>query len=482
MDDAKQGGQSLARTLGFVTTVAIVVGSMIGSGIFKKPALMAGQLGSAELLVAVWVVAGIVTLFGALTNAEIAGFISTTGGQYEYFRKMYGDFIAYLYGWAVFVVIQTGSIASITYVFSEYTQYFWALPRFPEDMEQSFAIHLPYLGTILPLANIGVKSLTIALILGLTAVNYLGVRFGGSVQVTFAALKIMVILVLVAAGFALAPAASSLGGLDAVAPTIPSGMPLVLAFVAAMSGAFWAYDGWNNVTYVAGEVKKPQRTIPRSLLVGTLIVIAVYVLMNLAYLYVLPVSDMAASQLVASDMARQVLGGMGGGLVAAAVLVSTFGTANGTILASARVHFAMSRHGRFFTPVGRIHPVFRTPSNALWLQGVWASVLVLSGTFDMLTDMLIFVSWVFYALGAAGLFVLRRTMRDTPRPYKVPGYPWVPAFFVLFAGVFVVITLYNDISSSAAGTVPIINSLFGLVLVALGIPFYLMFRKRPEME
>jgi APA family basic amino acid/polyamine antiporter len=256
------------------------------------------------------------------------------------------------------------------------------------------------------------------------------------------------------------------------------GLPLVLAFAAAMSGAFWAYDGWNNVTYVAGEVKEPQRTIPRGLIIGTLIVIAVYVLVNLAYVHVLSIGTMAGSDLVASDMARKVLGGFGAGFVAAAVMLSTFGTSNGTILVSARVYFAMARRGRFFSPVGRIHPVFRTPGVALWLQGIWASVLVLSGTFDTLTDMLIFVSWIFYALGAAGIFVLRRSMPDAPRPYRVPLYPYLPAVFVIFAAIYVLLTLCNDIASYAEGSVPIINSVFGLVLVAAGLPFYLWFRSR----
>lgn len=469
---------SLSRSLGLITTVSIVVGSVIGSGIFKKPAVMAAQLGSEELLIAVWVVAGLLTLFGALTNAEIAGMITRTGGQYEFFRKMYGDFTGYLYGWAVFAVIQTGSIASITYIFSEYAQVFVALPRLSPEMEQAWVLHIPFLGTITPLANVGVKVLTIGVVTLLTAANYAGVRFGGAIQLFFTSLKVLVILVLVGAAFLLT--ASPIPQSAEVAHVVtPSGMALVLAFAAAMSGAFWAYDGWNNITYVAGEIKDPKRNIPRALMIGTVIIIAVYVLVNLAYLYVLPIDAMASSSLVASDMALSVLGASGSAFVAAAVMVSTFGTSNGTILASARVYFAMSHRGRFFRPIGQIHPKFRTPGNALILQATWTSVLVLSGTFDTLTDMLIFVSWVFYALGAYGVFVLRRKMPDEPRPYRVLGYPWVPALFVLFASAFVVLTLYGDITAYARGDVPLINSVFGLLLVATGIPFYLAFRKRP---
>jgi APA family basic amino acid/polyamine antiporter len=457
--------------------VALVVGSVIGSGIFKKPALMALQLMSPELLLAVWVVAGIVTLFGALSNAEVAGMISETGGQYVFFKKMYGDFAAYLYGWAVFAVIQTGSIASITYVFAEYSEYFFTLPRFSAQVEQAVVLKLPFIGEIFPLANIGVKGLTILVVCGLTTVNYLGVRFGGAVQLFFTSLKVAAIAVLV--GACLTSAGGSMAHFAAAdGAAVPSGAPLLLALTAALSGAFWAYDGWNNVTYVAGEVRDPQRNLPRALLVGTVLVIGVYVATNLAYLYIMPVEEMAGSKLVASDVARRVLGGVGGAFVALAVMLSTFGTSNGTIMASARVYFAMAGEKRFFSAIGNVHPRFRTPGNALVLQAVWTSVLVLSGTFDTLTDMLIFVSWVFYAAGAAGLFVLRRTMADSPRPYRVPGYPWIPAVFVLFASAFVVVTLYNDITQYARGEVPIINSVFGLLLVAIGIPFYLCFRGR----
>ncbi len=464
-------------SLGLFTTLSIVVGAVIGSGIFKKPAVMAGQLGSPELLIGVWVLAGVITLFGALTNAEIAGMISRTGGQYIFFQKMYGDFMAYLYGWAVFAIIQTGSIASITYVFSQYFEVFFPLARLPESTVQSVVLHIPFIGVIKPLADIGVKMLTIGIIVGLTAVNYLGVRFGGTVQNIFTVLKVAAILFLVAAGFMVGPGSASHFTLDSAAG-VPTNGPLMLALVAAMSGAFWAYDGWNNITYIAGEVRNPQRTIPRALMLGTLIIISVYVLTNLAYLYLLPIDVMAASELVATDAARVILGNRGAAFVAAAVMISTFGTANGTILASARVYFAMARERMFFPSIGAIHPKFNTPGNALVLQAVWTSVLVLTGTFDTLTDMLIFVTWIFYALGAFGVFILRRTMPDTPRPYRVWGYPFIPAIFVVFACIYVVFTLYGDITAYAEGRAEIINSVFGLILVGMGIPFYIYFRSK----
>lgn len=477
----QQHRSSLLPTLGLFTTLSIVIGAMIGSGIFKKPALMAAQLGSPELLIGIWVVAGIITLFGALTNAEIASMITQTGGQYIFFQKMYGDFMAFLYGWAVFIVIQTGSIASITYVFSQYCQYFYVLPRFSPAIKNAFVLHIPFIGQISPLADIGVKLLTITVIAGLTFVNYLGVRFGGSVQNVFTVLKVLAILFLVVAGFA-SGAGSFEHFVQPAALTTPTGGALVLAIVAAMSGAFWAYDGWNNITYIAGEVHQPQRNVPRALFLGTFVVISVYILINLAYMYILPLDAIAASELVATDAATVILGGLGGAFIAAAVMVSTFGTSNGTILASARVYFAMSREKMFFPSIGAIHPRYRTPGNALLLQAVWTCILVLSGTFDTLTDMLIFVSWIFYALGAFGVFILRRTMPEVPRPYKVWGYPFIPAVFVLFAFVYVVFTLYGDITAYMEGKTTIINSVFGLFLVGMGIPFYIYFRSKDKQR
>lgn len=473
MDQDKKIG--LIPQLGVATTIAIVVGAVIGSGIFKKPALMASQLGSPELLIAMWVLTGIVTLFGALTNAEIAGMITETGGQYIFFEKIYGKFIAFLYGWGILAVIQTGSIASITYIFSEYSQYFITLPKLPFWVVKYFVIHIPFIGEIYPLSNIGVKLLTIFLVWFLSIVNYFGVKFGGGLSAIFTVMKVAAMLALVLIAFLLGN--GSFSHFTADAPSFSFSNPALFGgIIMAMSGAFWAYDGWNNITYIAGEVKNPQKTIPRALFVGTVIIIAVYLLMNLAYLYILPVDVMSNSTIVAADVARSALGIYAGAFISLAVMISTFGTANGTIMVSSRVYFAMSRRKMFFSPFGLIHKKYRTPANALMLQAFWTSMLILSGKFDDLTDMLIFVSWIFYALGAFGVFVLRRKMPDVHRPYKVWGYPYVPAIFVIFALGFVVFTLYTDIENYISGKSYIINSLFGTLLVAIGIPLYIYFR------
>ena len=458
----------------------MVVGGVIGSGIFRKAGVMAGQVGSPELLLGIWLMAGIITLFGALTNAEIASIIPETGGQYIYFERMFGPFFAYLYGWAVFAVIQTGSIAAVAYVFAEYATQFFKLPELSPSLA-TFSIHFPFIGDVAPLAEIGTKTVAAALVIGLTAVNYLGVRFGGVVQNIFTIAKVTAMGLLFLGAFLL-PTGGSVANLTTSSAVIhPTGLALFAAMAAAMQGAFWAYDGWNKITYIAGEVKAPQRNIPIGLGVGMLIVTVIYMLINLAYAYVLPVDVMAHSKLVAADVAEKCFAG-GGRWIAAAVMISTFGTTNSIILASARVYFSMSRRNVFPKLLGVVHPRFHTPAASLVVQGIWSVLLLFSGTFDTLTDTLIFVSWVFYAAGAYGVFVLRRQQPATPRPYKVPGYPYVPWIFIAFSAVYLIFTIYNDIvgyqAAVAAGKPAIINSAFGLVLVLIGTPIYWFYRRK----
>jgi len=311
----------------------------------------------------------------------------------------------------------------------------------------------------------------------LSGVNYFGIKYGGIVADIMTVVKVVAILILVTFGF-IYSGGSSANFVNDLPQYTGISYSTIGAVVLALSAAFWAYDGWNNITYISGEVKSPQKNIPIALIAGTAIVILVYILINLAYLYVLPINEMAGSKLVAADMADRAIGGMGGAIVAALVMISTFGTSNGTIMVSARVYYSMSKNNMFFKTIGDIHPKYNTPANALILQAVWSSVLVFSGSFDDLTDMLIFVSWIFYAFGALGLFILRKKMPDTPRPYKVPGYPWVPAIFVIFAFSFVILTLYEDINNYMTGKTEIINSSFGLILTLVGIPFYYYFKKK----
>jgi len=480
----------LLREIGLIAAVAFAIGSVIGSGIFKKPGLMASQLESPLLLLLVWIVAGVMTLFGVLSIAEISGMFPEAGGQYVYFNKSYGDFAGYLYGWAVFIVIQTGSIASIAYVFSDSLGYFFKFPRLGPAWE-AFALHIPGLGSITPFKFIGLKGCTILLILFLTLINYLGVRLGSAVQVLFTTLKIAAILAIVVLAFAFGH--GNLANFTQSSVTFSGGTaPVFLAFIVAMAGAFWAYDGWINLTYLAGEIKNPQKNMPRAMIIAAATFISIYILTNLAYFYIIPAKVMGAkylaaeatgqSYLVATDVASSFLGHWGGSLIAIAIMISTFGTTNGTLMMSARVYYAMAREKLFFRRLQHVHPRFHTPGPSLIIQGIWTSVLILSGTFDQLTDMLIFVSWIFYAAAALGVIVLRRKLPDHERPYRVWGYPALPVLFIIFAMIYVVFTLYSDITSYISGRAPMINSLVGLLLVAAGIPGYLYWKRRKTKE
>jgi APA family basic amino acid/polyamine antiporter len=467
----------LPSTLGLSAAISIVVGILIGSGIFMKPATMAAQLGSPELLIAVWVVAGIITLFGALSSAEVTTMMPETGGQYVYFKHMYGDFMAFLFGWSAFAVMNTAGVASIAYVFGSYVQYFVELPRLDTSVERSIDLYMPFIGHIYPLENIGVKGVTIALVILLTYINYRSTSFGGKVLVLFTALKVVAIFLVIVTIFT--SSSGSFSNFTFDAPGIPlTGIALIGGIVAAFSGAFWAYDGWINVSYVSGEIRNPNRSIPLSLLFGTLICMAIYVLINLAFLYVLPIDAMAGAPLVASDAVQVVLGSIGGGIIAVLVLLATFSSTHGNVMATSRVTFAMANNRHFFSAIGKVHPRYQTPANAVWLHGIVSSLFVLSGTFDTLTDMVIFISWVFYGLTALGIFVLRRKMPDHPRPYRVWGYPIVPAIYCIVTFFFLVLTLVNDINNYVTGKSVIINSVFAIAITLVGVPLYFYFKKR----
>jgi APA family basic amino acid/polyamine antiporter len=445
----------------------IAAGSMIGSGIFRKPATMAGQLMSPELLIIIWAAAGIITFIGALVNAEVAGMIDATGGQYVYFRKMYGDFTAFLYGWSIFSVIQTGSQAAIAYAFGEYLGYFIQYPELSKTW-QDFSVYMPFVGNIHPFFEFGPKAAAIICILFLTWINYLGVVFGGFVQTIITFIKIGSIILLAFLLFAFG--SGDFSNLDSGFSVPESTLNNLTALIGlALAGAFWAYDGWNNVTFVSGEVKNPQRNIPKALLYGTLIVIGVYVLINAAFLYILPIDVMAKSPLVAASAAEVIFGTSGASIIAIAVIVSTFGAVSASVLTTARVQFAMARDKLFFTPLGKVHPKFGTPHVSLVVQGLWSCVLVMTGSFDTITDYVIFAAWTFYMLGAFGVYILRKKMADAHRPYKVWGYPYTPAIFVIFSFLFLINSLIEDTQDAAMGTI--------LILIGLPIYFYWKYKK-----
>ena len=336
---------------------------------------------------------------------------------------------------------------------------------------------MPFLGNLYPLENIGVKLLAVILVVGLTLLNYISVRAGSALQVVSTLVKVLVIGALVF-GIFFSGKGSAGNFIHAIHPK--EGVGLLSGIVGALTGAFMAYDGWINITFVGGEINNPQKTIPRSLFIGVFGCIVIYVLVNQAYLYVLPVEKVAGSSLVASDAISVALGTTGAAIVAAMVVICTFGAINGNIMSVARVTYAMSIDKLFFNWTGKEHPRFNTPGNALLLHGVWSCILVLSGSFDMLADMYTFISWIAYLMGAVGIFVLRKKMPLAARPYKAWGYPLMAALFIAFASFYVVSTVWNDINNYNTGKAPVINSVLGLCITALGIPLYWYFMHRKK--
>ncbi|MGB8194235.1 MAG: amino acid permease [Chitinophagaceae bacterium] len=470
----------LERKLGTYACISIVAGAVIGSSIFMKPATMAAQTGSPIILLAVWVVAGIISLFGGMINAEIGCMLPKTGGQYVYFRHMYGEFFAFLYGWAGFIVINTAAIAAIAFVFAAYTEYFITLPRFPESTEMSVEWIIPFVGKIYPLKFVGIKALAIIVIFIITAVNYVSLRFGAAVQLFFTVIKVAALLLLTGIIF-FSGKGSTQHFITPATGADFSTWGIIVGFVAATSGALAAYDGWNNLGFVAGEIKDPRKNIPRGLFIGIGICILMYVLTNQAYLYMLPVEEMQRSNLVAADALAKL--GMGGAaLIALLVMLSTIGATNGNILPCARVIYAMGEEKKFPSWAGKVHPRFHTPGNALWLQCVWACVFVLTGSFDMLTDMFVFITWIFYGFAAYGIFILRRKMKPSAdkeeQLYRTWGYPVVPIIFIAFAALYFVLTIYNDVTNYTSGKAPVINSVLGLLLTGAGVPVYYYFKRK----
>ncbi len=470
---------ALAKKIGFWSATSLIIGSIIGSGVFMKPAGMAAQLGSPVWLTLVWILAGLFSLFGALVYAELGAMMPETGGIFVFFRKTFGDFTAYLYGWAAFAVINTAAVAAIAFVCAYYADYFLSLPQFSESTVLHYSWHLPFIGDLYPLRHFGVKMLAIAMVLLLTALNYRSVKAGSYFQVLSTLLKIGIILALVL-GIFLSGKGSVTNFTTALSPQTGTG--LLGGIIAAMTGAFFAYDGWINITSMAGEIKSPGKNIPRSLWLGVLICILIYVLVNQAYLYVLPVEAVAASNLVASDAMRVALGQTSEAVVAAMIVICTFGAINGNIMATARITYAMGRDRVFAPWAGKEHSRFGTPGNALWLHGSWTCLFILTGSFDMLADMFVFITWIAYGLGAAGIFMLRKREPLAERPYRIWGHPWITLLFIAFSAFYLVSTLWNDISNYLSHRQPVINSLLGLLITAAGIPFYFFFRKRNRIE
>ena len=455
-DNLQKDQPALLRRLGAWEAASIVVGTIIGSGIFLVPSTMIAEVGTPSLVLLVFVFGGLLSLGGALTYAELGAAMPQAGGEYVYLREAYGRLWSFLYGWTQFWVAKSGSIAALATAFSLYLANFW-----PSLETPLFVVPLPLGEGGTPLDVSYGQILAIGLIFGLAWVNYFGVKAGARVQTSVTALKIILILALVGL-------AAALGG--GRSEHFTSSVPHTggfRGFFAALVAALWAYDGWNNLTMISGEIRAPHRNIPRALILGVLAVLAIYVVTNLAYFYVLPAKDVAATDRVASEAARRFLGPAGGDAVAFAAMISIFAALNGAILSGGRVPYAMARDGLFFAPLARVHPTHRSPHYSILAVSGWAAVLVLSGHFEQLFTYVIFASWILYAMTASSVFVLRAKRPDLPRPYRALGYPLVPALFILAAVSLVLMTLWDSPR----------ESLMGGGLICAGIPFYLFWRK-----
>jgi basic amino acid/polyamine antiporter, APA family len=466
---------ALRRALGLWPAVSIVIGTAIGSGIFLVPTDMIKAVGSPAMVFAVWIFGGVLTLFGALTYAELSAALPDAGGEFVYLNAAYGPFFGFVYGWTQTWVAKSASIATLATGFYTYLADF-----FPGLRAAAYTVPYPIGPGGGPLEIRFGQLFAIGLILFLAAVNYFGVRLGGSVQVSVTALKLVLIAALTAAGlwYGISTHAYA-ANLHSATTAHPGGMA---GFFAALVAALWAYDGWNNAGMLGSEIENPQRNLPFALIGGTLAMIGIYLLANLAYFSVLSSAEVGASERVASDMMRHVFsgriggGGPGGAAVSVAAMISIFAALNGSILSGSRVPYAMAQKGYFFHSLGHVHPRFRTPSVSILLLGLWSSFLLLSGQYQQLYTLVIFPSWILYGMTAASVIVLRRKRPDLNRPYKVLGYPVVPLLFVIVAIGLLYSTLIESPRESGIG--------FGIIVA--GLPFYFHWKRqlglRPDQE
>jgi APA family basic amino acid/polyamine antiporter len=448
----------LKRELGAWAAASIVVGTVIGSGIFLVPKTMINGVGTPSLVFLVWVVGGMLSIAGALSYAELSAAMPEAGGEYVYLREAYGPFWGFLYSWTQLWVAKSGSIATLATAFFVYLSNF-----FPFLSGVFYTVPLPLGPGGGPLQlQIG-QLFAIALILLLAWLNYYGVKIGGNVQVGVTIVKVVLIAAIILAGLLL-------GSAHTAAPTAPV-VPLTFAgFIAALVAALWAYDGWNNVSMVSSEIRNPQRNLPLALIGGTSMVIAIYLLANWAYFHVLSPREVAGADRVAADMMGKIFSGAGANAVSLAALISIFAALNGSILSGSRVPYAAAREGYFFRAIAQVHPVHHTPGVSIWVLSAWGAVLVLSGKYDDLFNLVIFASWILYGMTAAAVIVLRRKRPDLPRPYRTLGYPLVPVLFVLGALILVLQTAWSRPRESA----------IGIFLICSGIPFYLHWKKRAK--
>ena len=432
--EAKQASPSLARAIGLPHATAIVVGIIIGASVFVQASEITARVPSLAGVTLAWITAGLLTMGGALVCAELSSAFPRTGGVYVFLRQIYSPALGFLWGWAMFWSMHTGIAAAIATVFARYAAYF------------------------IPMGDATLRGFAVAAIVVLSAVNYIGVRFGSAVQTAITIVKVVAVVAIILVGVLFDATPASAG-----AAPVAAGAASVGDFLLAVGAGLFAFGGWHMVTYTAEETKDPERTIPRALVIGTLIVTACYVGLNAVYLSVLPIDRVIASTRVAADTFEALVGPWGGSFVSALVMFSAFGALNGVILAGPRVYYSMAQDGLLFKAAGEVHPRYRTPGRAIALQGLWAAVLVFTGTYRQLFTRVIYTEWIFFALLAIGVVLLRRRADYAPR-WRMPGVPAIPIAFALVSFAIA----FNQIR------VDPVNSTIGLLMVLVGLPVYWM--------
>lgn len=440
MDSSGLSQHELPRKLGMLDASAIVIGIVIGSGIFLLPNLIAKDLPSGPAILAVWIVSGVLSFFGALAYAELGAMIPATGGQYVYLREAYGPLWAFVSGWTFMLAVLAGGTAWLTVTFSI------------------------YVGQFVRLTPVMSKLVSLALLAILSAVNYIGVRESAWVQRTFTLLKIAGLVVLIGA---------ALSSTNVPAATAPAQAPFRFAhFGVAMAACLMAYNGWSYVSFVAGEVRNPEKNLIRALAIGMAVVAALYFFANVAYLKVMSIPEIAASERVGADLATRTIGPAGGIFISITVLLSIIGAVNGCILTAARLPFAQAQDGLFFAQFGRVHPRFGTPAVAILCGGIWTAVLVLTGSYETLYTYAILAAWIFYTMGAAAVHVLRKKLPDQPRPYRMWMYPYTLLLFVAVSVCFIV----NEFITKPR------PSLMAFGIVATGVGAYHIWAKPAQVR
>lgn len=433
---------TLQRAIGLPSATALVVGTIIGSSIFVQASEITNLVPSATAVVLAWAVAGLLTLVGALVCAELASAYPRTGGVYVYLNEIYSPLVGFLWGWATFWSMHTGILAAVATVFARYAGYF------------------------VPLDDTGLKAVAVSAILVLSAINYVGVRFGGGVQTAFTAVKVAAVAAIILLGWVLSdPATMAAASGSASASELPA--PSAANFLLAVAAGLFAFGGWHMVTYTAEETIDPTRTIPRSLLVGVVVVTLCYIGLNAVYLRALPIERVMTSTRVAADAFEVLVGAGGAGVISALVMFSAFGALNGIVLVGPRVYYQIAQDGQSFRWFNHLHPAFQTPDRAIVLQAIWASVLVVTGSYRALFTRVIYTEWVFFALLALGLVLLRRRGGYTPA-WRMPLVPLAPIVFVIVSAMVVVNQIRADLTNSA----------IGLAIVATGIPAYYLWAGR----